>query len=179
MAKSTTTTRFHAPTLLAQTVRATTTAAIATICTVSSSSAQLPDVGGDPHFGTVTLSAGFTPDPHELFVSGGGYTDVRAADLGDGCRGFVSSEPDVRLFWRGGGTRLQIYFDASAYEGDPTLVVNLPDGSWACDDDSGDGLNPNLTIFGPAAGRYEIWVGTYEEGEGLVDGRLGISELVR
>ena len=43
---------------------------------------------------------------------------------------------------------------------DTSLVINLPNGSWLCDDDAGDGLNPMLKITSPASGIYDIYVGT-------------------
>ena len=58
---------------------------------------------------------------------------------------------------------------------DTTLVVNGPNGEWYCDDDSGEDINPLVTL-GSNAGRYEIWVGTYD----IVDPQpavLSISEV--
>jgi hypothetical protein len=46
---------------------------------------------------------------------------------------------------------------------DTTLVVNDPNGNWLCNDDT-DGLNPEVRIDGPIAGRYDVWVGTYNTG---------------
>jgi len=43
---------------------------------------------------------------------------------------------------------------------DTTLLINLPDGSWVADDDSGGKLNPSITFAKPQSGRYDIFVGT-------------------
>ena len=48
---------------------------------------------------------------------------------------------------------------------DTTLVVNAPNGSWHCDDDSGvNGSNPQVRFDSPQSGQYDIWVGTYSSG---------------
>ena len=51
-----------------------------------------------------------------------------------------------------------------------------PDGSWLCDDDSGDGLSPLLTLVNPESGIYDIWVGSVLSPFGYTDGTLVISE---
>ena len=40
-----------------------------------------------PHYGSITLDAGFIPDPHSVMVQAGGHQD--AGRLGDGCWGYV------------------------------------------------------------------------------------------
>ena len=58
---------------------------------------------------------------------------------------------------------------------DITLVVQRPDGTYLCNDDS-DGLNP--MVEGPfAAGAYQIFVGAYSAEAAGASYRLGISEL--
>ena len=59
-------------------------------------------------------------------------------------------------------------------EGDTTLVIQAPDGSYRCDDDTED-MNP-LVEGAFAPGTYKIWVGSYNEGEPSPY-TLGISEL--
>ena len=137
----------------------------------------------DPIYETVTLRAGFTPDPYEVRLVSGGSVDVQRnigsrADgrVGDRrCRGFVANAPDVRLrFTAGSGVLpLIISVDSSA---DTTLVVNGPDGVWYCDDDSGQGLNPSLRFTNPQSGQYDIWVGTFG-GSSMEPATLVISEL--
>lgn len=135
-------------------------AASAFFMTAGAVSAQ--DFDADPNYGELTLSAGFTPDPALVSLLAGG--SVNAADKNSDCAGFISDAPDMRLFWDGsgkGGPNLKISALSNA---DTTLVVNGPDGRWYCDDDSGEDSNP-LVELTPRAGRYEIWVGTYSEGE--------------
>lgn len=124
------------------------------------------------NYGRVTLSAGFTPDPHRINMRAGGT--VNAENIASNCRGFVSRAPDVELSYSAGSLPLVLSVDSSS---DTTLVVNGPDGRWYCDDDGGNGsLNPALHFSNPMTGTYDIWVGTYSSGASQ-PARLDISEL--
>jgi hypothetical protein len=126
----------------------------------------------DPSFGTLNLSSGFNPDPTFVSVRAGGAVDASTANRS--CMGFISSPPDVRLNYTSGSLPLIISAAASA---DTTLVVNAPDGTYYCDDDSGTNrINPMVRFNSPASGQYDIWVGTYANG-GLQPARLYISEI--
>ena len=125
-----------------------------------------------PNYGSIELTSGFMPDPQVIAVSSGG--EINAASIHDSCQGYISDAPDVRLVYHSGSLPLII---SVASRADTTLVVNAPDGSWYCDDDSGvNGLNPMIRFDKPASGRYEIWVGTYGSSR-LQRARLHISEL--
>lgn len=131
------------------------------------------DFDADPTYGEFHLSPGFDPDPGMLSLMAGG--DVDAASKFEDCQGYVSAAPDVRLFWEGesqSGLTIKISAISNA---DTTLIVNGPDGSWYCDDDSGEDSNPSVELS-PIAGRYEIWVGTYSSGE-IKKAVLGVSEV--
>jgi hypothetical protein len=132
---------------------------------------ESPDFSLDPAYGSVSLRAGFAPDPHTLEVRAGGQLD--AGSIGSECRGFVAQAPDVRLNYVAGSGPLII---AVTSEADTTLVVNGPDGSWYCDDDSGGGGNPRIRFTAPQTGQYDVWVGTYGAGA-LQPSRLSFSEL--
>jgi len=103
--------------------------------------------------------------------------DVSAAQYGNECNGYASSAPDYQLNWSGDTASLQLYFVAANMTDDATLVINKPDGTWLCNDDSPASLNPGVTINNPDAGRYDIWVGSYSQGE-LISGELNITELL-
>lgn len=134
------------------------------------------DFSLDPHFGSVSLAAGFTPDPHTVEVLAGGGVDVAALELGRQCRGHAASAPDLRLHWSGQSAELRIFFEAGD-GGDATLIVNRPDGSWACNDDARAGtLDPMVVMPEPSAGQYDIWVGSFGP-EGMIPGTLSITEL--
>ena len=121
-----------------------------------------------PTYGSVRLQAGFLPDPHTLSMTAGGSTRVSVS----GCRyGYVTEAPDLILDYSGGST-LYLYARSSA---DTTLLVQLPDGRWMCDDDGLGSRNPLLVLSGARRGRYAIWVGTYANR--LADASLLISEV--
>ncbi len=138
--------------------------------------------GAEPIYGSVALRGGFTPDPHVVELAIGGTVDVAAAlsgesigNAGDGrCRGHAASAPDYRLNFTPGSLPLII---SAVSDADNTLVVNAPDGSWHCDDDSGSGVNAQIRFDSPRSGQYDIWVGAYSSGRSYEDGRLEISEL--
>ena len=73
--------------------------------------------------------------------------------------GWISTRPNIVLEVQDEGSiRIEVASDS-----DPTLLVRLPDGSVLSNDDS-EGLNPALTVRGARAGRYEVFVGTYNAG---------------
>jgi len=145
-------------------------AALAAVTTAGVAAAQ--NYGLQPAYGTVNLSAGFTPDPVNVNVLSGGRID--ASTRFNGCRGFIADAPDVRLNYRAGSLPLIISVNSQA---DTTLVVNGPDGSWYCDDDGGNtGLNPSLRFGTPQSGQYDIWIGTYGNASNQ-QATLSISEL--
>jgi hypothetical protein len=135
-----------------------------------------PDWALDPAYGVVELVSGFTPDPHTMEIAAGGEIDAGGV-LGEaGCLGWIARAPDYRLNWTAGSGELPLIFSVAS-ESDTTLVINDAQGNWICDDDGGnEGLNPAITITAPVSGQYDIWVGTYMQGE-LQPSTLHISEL--
>ncbi len=129
--------------------------------------ARAQDPNATPTFGSVTLKAGFVPDPFTKAFAAGGSIKTK---LG-GVNAHVSKAPDFRLHYTAGILPLRIYVES---KGDTTLLVNLPNGSWVANDDGGEGNNPQLLFEKPQSGRYDIWVGTF--GPGLADATLKISE---
>ena len=93
--------------------------------------------------------------------------------------GFAAPAPDFQLHWSGESSQLRIFFNADGDSGDTTLLINLPDGGWICGDDAYDGtLNPMVVIDDPPVGRFDIWVGSYYEGQS-VSGTLSLTERQR
>jgi hypothetical protein len=45
---------------------------------------------------------------------------------------------------------------------DATLLVNQPDTTWRCNDDSHGTLMPAIDFANPSGGQYDVWVGTYD-----------------
>lgn len=138
--------------------------------------ASAQNIFGEPGSGSITLEAGFDEDPRTISVTSGGPIDA-SETIGD-CAGYISENPDVRLTFTADDqpNALPLFISVRA-DGDTTLVVNAPDGSWYCNDDGqGETFNPSV-VFGPAqTGDYEIWVGSFEEGQ-FHDAELDISEL--
>lgn len=129
------------------------------------------DVSAPPTYGSVNLSAGFTPDPYTARITSGGQ--YSAQNISGSCRGWIANAPDFSVTYQAGSFNLTLGANSSS---DTTLIVNDPYGNWYCDDDSGDGLNPLLTFTNPASGRYDIWIGSYSQGD-YADATLSISEL--
>jgi hypothetical protein len=151
-----------------------------TICLFAASAASLlalpaqaQDFGLEPTYGTVALDAGFPEDPHVVSLQSGG--DIDAATLGGACTGFIADAPDYRLNYTAGSFPLLFVAIADV---DTTLVINGPDGSWYCDDDSDGQLDPRVTFNAPESGQYDVWVGTYAAAE-LHEAALYITEIPR
>ncbi len=145
---------------------------IAAVCALAfAAPAMAQDFNATPNYGELHLAPGFTPDPALISMRAGG--DIDSSSHFKGCNGFVTNAPDIRLYWDGTGS-LQLKISAVS-NADTTLIVNGPNGTFFCDDDSGDDLNPSLTL-GSAAGRYEIWVGTVSRGDSK-PAVVSISEL--
>jgi len=142
---------------------------VATALVATTASAQ-PNFNASPSFGTIALGSGFSPDPRVIAVTAGGRLSAQSID--PDCRGSVANAPDVRLNFDAGSLPLIISVDSNA---DTTLAVNGPDGSWYCDDDT-NGVNPVVRFSSPQSGRYDIYVGHYQEGS-RIPARLYISEV--
>ena len=103
--------------------------------------------------------------------------ELPAVELADG------RHPMRRPGERHAGLRLRLVGRRQVLElvgrgnGDTTLLVRAPDGSFLCADDA-DGsrnLNPLLAITKPAAGRYLVWVGRVDPSK-PVTGTLTLTE---
>lgn len=121
--------------------------------------AQVP--GAKPAMGAIVLEAGFPDDPRIITVFSGG--PVNAAEAIPGCSGNISEPPDLRLTYTAepGPEAMPLFIHALS-AGDTTLVVRAPDGSWHCNDDGINGMNPMVVFAPPMSGNYEIWVGSFE-----------------
>ncbi|MHC3126829.1 hypothetical protein OB03_05735 [Brevundimonas sp. GN22] len=137
----------------------------------SAGSSDGVDTSAEATFGEVILRSGFTPDPAVVDITAGGT--IRASNLDSSCAGVIASAPDYEVTYRDGGN-FPLTFTFRA-KGDTTLVINAPDGSWYCDDDSGGGNNPRVVFRDAMDGVYDIWVGTF--GDDPIPGKLSISEV--
>ena len=129
------------------------------------------DMAAAATFGEIILRSGFTPDPHNVQITAGGT--ISASNVANHCSGYIASNPDYEVTYRDAGSfPLNFKFRSS---GDTTLVINAPDGSWYCDDDSGGNFNPLVKFPDAMEGVYDIWVGTISDDP--VHGTLSISEV--
>ncbi|MGE5603577.1 MAG: hypothetical protein ACM30E_11030, partial [Nitrososphaerales archaeon] len=104
---------------------------------------------------TVNLHAGYIMDPYLLPVVG--KAERAASDVVKGCNGFVSAQPNVVLNWTGKTDQLNVFVYS---DGDAVLAIQMPDGSFICNDDAGARtVDPLLTIKSPAPGAYKVHVG--------------------
>jgi len=148
-------------------------AALVAVLTLGAGVVQAqPNWRAEPMFGTVTLNAGFSPDPHTVTVRAGGRD--RNSISGSGCAGYINNaQPDVDLNYEAGRSRLYIYVKSSE---DTTLLVNDANGNWHCSDDF-EGSNPAIILNNPPSGNYNIWVGTYDADGDTPEATIYISEL--
>lgn len=119
-----------------------------------------------------TLSAGFMPDPYDasLGTVGGSFPSRTLSPM---CLGYsFSQRPDFALRYTAGGGPLYIGATSSA---DTTLLVRAPDGFY-CDDDSGEGVNPLVSLQTPSSGTYDIWIGRIDAGPSVA-ATLHFSEI--
>lgn len=134
-----------------------------------------PDASLPPGAGTVALTGGFTPDPHTQAIIAGGSYDATGLGVA-GCVGWIAGPPDYRVNWTAGSGALPLIFSVQS-DADTTLAINDAQGNWVCDDDSGNaGLNPSIVFQGAVSGQYDVWVGSFAQGE-YSDSVLNISEL--
>jgi hypothetical protein len=107
-------------------------------------------------FITINPEAGFPLDPFIVSLQGGG-PEV-ASTLSKECTGYIPKNPTVTVDYKGKADLLKIFFYS---DGDTVLVVGLPDGKFACSDDTHPLLlDPTLELRKPAQGRYNVWVGS-------------------
>lgn len=133
------------------------------------------DVGGSAsNFGSASLSRGFMPDPYTVEVTSGGSLSVTAMDLGPGCVGYATADPDFILDYASAAATLRFFVEVEG-DGDTALVINAPDGSWHCNDDS-MGLDPMVAFDEPLTGRYDVWVASYARDDNI-RGTLSITEV--
>jgi hypothetical protein len=114
------------------------------------------------------FNANERPSLNVPVTAGGGSNPVPVAQLalrdfetGGACgQAHVTSRPDARVWVRDPGEFLR-FFVRTRIDNDATILLLGPDGRWRCNDDAFDRM-PGVDILSPTAGRYDIWVGTYD-----------------
>ena len=126
------------------------------------------DASIEPSGGTVTLAAGFVPNPFTIAIVAGGAEDIDRL----GHFGSVADAPNLSLLYEAGVFPLTI--SVTEAEADTVLLINDPSGAWHYNDDT-TGMHPAITFSRPASGRYDIWIGTFLD-DSPVDSVLAITE---
>lgn len=115
-----------------------------------------------------------SPDKH-LFLSARQLATPKVAEVRAGgtvllasCAeipgsGNVSFDPNVSVYYTADRKKMDLELRT---EGgcDTVLLVRSPSGRWFFDDDNGPDRNARLRLSTPPEGRYEIWVGSQEDG---------------
>ena len=98
---------------------------------------------------------------------------IRDAVSGDACtRSSVTRRPDFHFTFAAGTTfPLLRFYVVTDHDADATLLINGANGEWRCNDDHHhEGwehpLMPVIDFHNPPAGRYDIWVGSYDASHG-------------
>jgi hypothetical protein len=119
---------------------------------------------------TLDMAAGFALDPFLVSLNGGGEVD--ASTLDPACIGYINDQPVLTARWEGSVDVLRTFFYSDS---DATLVVQGPDGSYLCNDDSAENvLDPEVDITAPVTGTYRIWIGSFDANQ-LIPGLLVIT----
>lgn len=147
-------------------------AALATVLAVATAlpAAACPDWQGRPHFGSIRLGAGFTPDPYVRNITAGGTNLL--SRCGFDAPGYVTTRPDFDLYWSGSSAQITIAVQSRA---DAVLLINGPNGEWYYSDDY-RGTDPAVVIRNPTQGLYDIWIGSYD-GSRRNPGQLVVTEF--
>ena len=122
-------------------------------------------------FGTVSLHAGFSPDPR--VVGGTALGEVPADSMDRRCRGWISKVPDYLLDADTAFFQLHVLGRSRS---DVVLVVRNPDGRILCNDNRKGTTDPMIRSDFPI-GTTQIWVGVKEKGA-TAEYRLGFSEMM-
>jgi hypothetical protein len=116
------------------------------------SSAFAQDSALSPTSGALSLSAGFSPDPHVVAIG------ASAAALDAPCGGFVREAPDVRLAYSGADAPLAVSVESAA---SVSLLIRGPNGAWYC---SGGESDRAIRFEGAQSGVYAIWIAGPSDG---------------
>ncbi len=109
-----------------------------------------------PAFITIDPQAGIPLDPFFLSLKAGGTVD--ASTLDKSCVGSITKNPSVAVDVKGQPDVVKAFFYS---DGDPVLVVQLPDGTYRCNDNTNRLLlDPTVQVDDPQPGHYNIWAGS-------------------
>lgn len=132
----------------------------------------LPNVLGDPYYGTAELGNSSTSISQDILA--GGSFDL--SEMNEDYEGYISSVPDLQLSYSSSNSGLNFKVEIENDEDDPVILIFSPSGEFHFNDDGDDdGYGSEITIENPESGNYAIWVGNYDA-EDLISTTLVISE---
>lgn len=142
------------------------------------------DASVRPSAGVIEAVGGFeaAQGAIEVSVTAGGPDAAASLDLSDVpngaafCTGYIDAgAPTASVDFDASGGTGTLAIGASSLDTDLVLVVQGPDGSVYCDDDT-NGSDPLVAVDGPEAGVYTAWVGTFGAVVDPVPATLVVSE---
>lgn len=115
---------------------------------------------------SITLGAGFAPDPTTVAVTAGGTVPGSSMGAADGwCAGNYPAAAQITLTTTAALPNLRVVGRASE---DTTMAIRFPDGHVQCNDDGGGYPNPALDIPNAPAGAYQVYIGSFSSsGQGV------------
>ncbi len=129
---------------------------------------------------TITIAGpGFSPDPLTTSSQAGGRNEASALAANDAaghrCVGSIPVMPQHVLHLGAALPLLRILVNGTE---DTTLVVRAPNGTFYCNDDSGDpnlSINPLVEISSAEPGDYAVYVGAYNQSAMLTTYAIGFT----
>lgn len=121
----------------------------------------IPQADLSSQVGDILLSEVILGQPFSHEITTGGTDEI--ADLGPECAGIIDAgQPTAHIENPTAGEDFEIRVTSIA---DTTLIILAPNGEWFCSDDFFE-LDPAVYFSDASAGRYTIWVGTFDRGSG-------------
>jgi serine protease Do len=107
------------------------------------------------------------PDPYAIPGSlGGGDIDMGAQNAN--CPGMYTAFPSFGFTLSQPTEYLRVFFVSDEPRADAALIVQMPDGTWYCNDDSFRTKQPTVDVIGNlATGGVSVWVGSFNPGESI------------
>ncbi len=137
----------------------------------------VPALSQSANFDSLTLSRGFSRTEGTVrgYTQGAFSLSAIANRDQDGnlCLGFADSVPDHIMVLEEDFPQLTLQVDSGG--GDTTLVMQGPNNTVRCGDDTGRNPDASIEATDLQAGTYQIWVGAFDSGV-RYDYRLTIGE---
>ncbi|MEA5570249.1 hypothetical protein [Calothrix sp. UHCC 0171] len=122
-----------------------------------------PVLADAAHFGTISLSPGFNPNATSISgYTGGAYSlsAITNRDINNkACLGFADPTPDHIIILEQDFSQLKVLVNSGGT--DTTLLIQAPDNTIYCGDDTGMNKDASINLKSLQAGKYKVWVGTF------------------